>query len=65
MNDEQLAVSPETFGRMIERKRTWVYAQLRAGTITSVMIGGSQRIPVSEAHRIVREGLPTIKRVVA
>lgn len=62
---EPLAVSPDTLARMIERGRSFVFAHMKAGNIKYVEIGDGRRVPMEEARRIVREGLPQIKKAKA
>lgn len=59
---ELLAVSPDTLARMIERGRSFVFAHMRVGNIKYVEIGDGRRIPMEEARRIVREGLPKLPK---
>ena len=59
---EPLAVSPDTMARMIERGRSFIFAHMKAGNIKYVEIGDGRRIPMDEARRIVREGLPRLQK---
>ncbi len=58
---EKLAISPDNFAEMIDRRRTFVYGHIRAGNIKTVSFGDGIRIPIEEAKRVAREGLPSLK----
>ena len=59
---EQLAYSPENFGQLIDRKRSFIYGHIRAGNIKTIQMGDGKRIPRAEAERILREGLPPLTK---
>ncbi len=55
MSDTMLPalLKPEEFGDRIRAGRTTVYALMKAGTIKSVKVGRSRRIPATEVARFV------------
>jgi excisionase family DNA binding protein len=51
-NENAILVKPAKFGKLIDTSRAVVYRLIEEGTIHAVKIGGTLRIPVSEARRL-------------
>ena len=52
-----LCVSPKTFAKLIDSSERTVTKLITESRIESFKIGKSRRIPVSEAARLIREGI--------
>lgn len=57
---ERAAYSPEEFARQLGLSRAMIYKLLAAGSVRSVTIGRSRRIPASEVERVLNEGAPVL-----